>query len=412
MSLKVYYLLDQRSAPKRNKSGIQVPIRIDVKYEHEGEVKHLRFPIGIKGNPKCFVRQVFTGSEPNAAEKNEVLLMLKKHTENIYLKGIQSGKLPPKETFKAKILEALKDTGTEKTIIEQLDGYIEYMTARQNAGRIRGKSVIYSIKRLKNVMSAMYKKKAFTYDTIDKDFETRFLNELQTFSVNTISTYTKRLKMFLNWATVNNLNRNNIYKTFEMPEENREIVALSETEVQTIADLDIPTHKNIKHGGTRVIRDWFIISTQTGLRFSDLHKIAEPELITVAGGFDLKVKTKKTGAVVVIPVSPILYRIFKEHDFNVPLPPSNQKYNRGLEKIQGLAKLNKDISSHTGRKTFCTTMYKKGYPVQWIMKISGHATEKEFYRYIGVDGSENAQLIRSMGNDFVIEHTPKMAVNK
>jgi len=407
--ITVYYYLDKRKAYKRSKA---VPLLANVKYEHGNKIENFRFSTGLHCNPKLFKAQTVQSAEPNAEEKNEVLRIIKKHTENIYLKGIKSGKLPPKETFKAKILEALKDTGTEKTIIQQLDAYIEYMTARQNAGRIKGKSVIHSIERLKKVLEVLYAKKAFTFETIDKDFETRFLNELQQFSVNTISTYTKRLKMFLNWATVNNLNRNNIYKTFEMPEENREIVALSETEVQTIADLDIPTHKNIKHGGTKIIRDWFIISTQTGLRYSDLSKIAEPELLPVAGGYDLKVKTKKTGALVVIPVSPILYRIFKEHEFSVPLPPSNDKYNRGLEKIAGLAKLTRQISSHTGRKTFCTTMYKKGYPVQWIMKISGHATEKEFYRYIGVDGSENAQLIRSMGNDFVIHHEPKMAINQ
>lgn len=411
MSISVYYLLDTRSAPKRKKEGIQVPVRIDVKYDHQGERKHLRFPIGLKGNPRYFRKGKFAAGEPNAEEKNAVLDMLKQHTEGIYIKGIKSGKLPSKEVFKAKILEALREVDAEKNILEYLDSYIDYMTTRQQSGRIKGESVIHSIERLKRTLEAMYKKKPFTFDQIDKEFETRFLKQLNGFSVNTISTYTKRLKMFLNWATINNVNRNQIYKSFEMPEENREIIALSETEVQTIADLKIPTHKNVPYGGTKLIRDWFVISTQTGLRYSDLHKIAQPDLLTVAGGYDLKVKTTKTGAEVVIPVSPLLYRIFKEHKFDVPLPPSNQKYNRGLDKIADTAKLNKKISSHTGRKTFCTTQYKKGVPVQFIMRISGHKTEKEFYRYIGVSGSENAQRIRELNNDFRIEHEPKMVVN-
>jgi integrase len=248
------------------------------------------------------------------------------------------------------------------------------------------------------------------------NFETRFLNLLvkRGLGPNTISTFVKRLKMFLNWSTTNNLNRNSIYKSFEMKEEAREIVALSEIEVQAIANLTLEKHKNIPHGGTKVVRDWFIVATQTGLRYSDLHKIAKPDLIAVSGGYDLRVKTAKTGDKVVIPVSPMLYRILKEYDFEMPLPPSNQKYNAGLKRIGPKAKLKKDLSSHVARKTFCTIQYSKGIPTQYIMKISGHRTEKEFYRYIGVDGSENAQLIRRMNTDFVIEHEleSKLAVSR
>jgi integrase len=406
--ITIYYLLDKKKAYRRSKA---VPLLANVKYAHGNKLESFRFSTGIKCNPKLFKAQSVQGAEPNAEEKNNVLKLIREKAESIYYKGIKTGKLPVPEVFKNRIRDAIKKVDVEKSVLDHLIDYIDYMQTRQDAGRIKGKSVIYSIERLRNVLQTMYEKKPFTFTDINKEFETRFLKELTEFSLNTISTYTKRLKMFLNWATINNVNTSQIYKSFEMPEENREIVALSETEVQAIADLNIPTHKNVPQGGTKVIRDWFVISTQTGLRYSDLHKIAQPELLPVTGGYDLKVKTTKTGADVVIPVSPLLYRILKSYDFDLPLPSSNQKYNRGLEKIAGLAKLKKAISSHTGRKTFCTTQYSKGVPIQFIMKISGHKTEKEFYRYIGVDGSENAQLMRGHGKDFIIEHTPKMAVN-
>ena len=37
------------------------------------------------------------------------------------------------------------------------------------------------------------------------------------------------------------------------------------------------------------------------------------------------------------------------------------------------------------------------------MKIIGHRTEKEFYRYIGVDKEENADMVRTMHDRFKIE---------
>ncbi|MEJ1241642.1 tyrosine-type recombinase/integrase [Chryseolinea sp. T2] len=414
--LRVYYLLDQRSIPARNKGRILAPIRIDLKYPQGAEMIHLRFPIGLKGNPKYFHDQQFRGGETNGEEKNQILKNLKGHVQAIYLAGINAGQLPPREEFKARILAFFKEAKTEKTISGHLDDYIQYMNARKEAGRIKGKSVIYTLEKLKGYLEELYRRSAFGFESIDANFETRFLQLLveKKLGPNTISTFVKRLKMFLNWATINNLNRNAIYKSFELKEEAREIVALSEIEVQALANLTLEKHKNITHGGTKVVRDWFIVATQTGLRYSDLHKIAQPQLTPVPGGYDLRVKTMKTGAEVVIPVSPVLYNVFKEYNFEMPLPPSNQKYNAGLKRIGEKAKLTKELSSHVARKTFCTVQYSKGVPTQYIMKISGHRTEKEFYRYIGVDGSENAQLIRKMNTDFVIQHEEKakMTVNK
>ena len=51
------------------------------------------------------------------------------------------------------------------------------------------------------------------------------------------------------------------------------------------------------------------------------------------------------------------------------------------------------ISSHTGRRSFCTNMYKRGLPTLMIMSISGHKTEKSFLKYIKVKQEEHAQMM-------------------
>ena len=52
------------------------------------------------------------------------------------------------------------------------------------------------------------------------------------------------------------------------------------------------------------------------------------------------------------------------------------------------------VSSHTGRRSFCTNMYKRGLPTLMIMSVSGHKTEKSFLKYIKVKQSEHAEMMK------------------
>lgn len=404
--ITIYHLLDKRKAYKRSKD---VPILTDVKYELNDKIEHFRFSYGLTCNPKYWVKgkgdKVRSG-EPNSETKNTTLARIKKEAEGIYHEGMLKGSMPTKEAYKARIKDRMKTAAAEKTTLNHLDDYIASLKAKK-----RSKSFISAMGSLRAALETLNDQGVpIGFQDINGEFETKFRELLSDKAKNTVSAYIKRLKMFLNWAFINNHHHNMIYKSFEMVEESGDIVALTELEVDRIAKLNIPTHKHIKEGGTRLIRDWFIISTQTGLRYSDLATIAEPELVKVQGGYDLHVQTKKTGAKVVIPVSRMLYDVFKSYDFSVPTPPSNQKMNAGLDRIAKLAKLRKNISTHTGRKTFATVQYLRGVPVPQIMKITGHRTEKEFYRYIGVTLSENAAKVRETSQDFIIEHNTKMNV--
>jgi len=51
------------------------------------------------------------------------------------------------------------------------------------------------------------------------------------------------------------------------------------------------------------------------------------------------------------------------------------------------------IVSHTARRSFCTNAYLSKMPTLDIMAISGHSTEREFYKYIKVTPQERAVKI-------------------
>ena len=51
---------------------------------------------------------------------------------------------------------------------------------------------------------------------------------------------------------------------------------------------------------------------------------------------------------------------------------------RGSERIDKTYKKFELVASHTCRRSFCTNEYLKGTPTLFIMKISGHRTERNF----------------------------------
>lgn len=96
---------------------------------------------------------------------------------------------------------------------------------------------------------------------------------------------------------------------------------------------------------------------------------------------------------------------------------SNPDFNRNIKVIGKLAGINNRITfsskkgntqvkitkakcdwitSHTGRRSFCTNEFLAGTPVKIIMQISGHKREKDFYRYIKVSPEQAAEIIKKI----------------
>ena len=61
------------------------------------------------------------------------------------------------------------------------------------------------------------------------------------------------------------------------------------------------------------------------------------------------------------------------------------------------------ITSHTCRRSFCTNEFLAGTPVDLIMKISGHKSLRDFYRYIRISQEEAGQKIGARHNFEVID---------
>jgi integrase len=260
-----------------------------------------------------------------------------------------------------------------------------------------------------NIIKAFSEKTKYKidFDTINIDFYTLFLVYLndEGYAKNTRSKHISNLKYFMNEARKRKHHSSWDYKDFKAPKERVENIYLNDNEIETIYKLDLTLNPRLEK-----VRDLFLIGCYTGLRFSDYSQI---QSANIAGNI-LRIKTQKTGKYVKIPLRPEAMEIIKKYNGTAPPPISNAKMNQYLKEIafkagindqeikyksKGLATVKqtfrKDqlVCTHTARRSFATNCYKTGIPAKQIMLITGHITEKEFFKYIQIDETENAELL-------------------
>jgi len=248
------------------------------------------------------------------------------------------------------------------------------------------------------------------FKDIDLSFYNDWIEYLQGLKLcqNTIGKKIMTLKIFLNAATDEGLNKYNHYKKkgFKILKEDSENIYLTEAEIQKIYDLDLEGDPLDK------VRDLFVIGCWTGLRFSDWNKIT-PENIT--NGF-LELKQQKTGGAVVIPLHPTVEAILQKYKGQLPPLMTNQKFNLYLKEVARKAKISdivhktitkggktitkaykkhELVTTHTGRRSFATNLYKADFPTLSIMQITGHKTEAAFLKYIKITPKEHAEKLRT-----------------
>jgi len=256
------------------------------------------------------------------------------------------------------------------------------------------------------------KKVKLDFNDITLDFYYNFINYLESenLSVNTIGNKICTLKTFLNAATDLGINKNLQFrsKRFAVISEDSESIYLSERELSTIYKLDLP--KDLVE-----TRDLFIVGCWTGLRFGNWADITKEN---IKNSF-LKVKQKKTGNPVTIPLHETVKEIINKYDGNLPKIKGNKKFNEDLKDIAKLAKLKEPVKititkggitrtttyekwqlvmTHCARRSFATNLYLIGVPSLTIMAITGHKTEAAFLRYIKVTPDEHAQKLLEIWN--------------
>lgn len=200
-------------------------------------------------------------------------------------------------------------------------------------------------------------------------------------------------------------------KDFYAPTDEVDHVYLSEEELQKIKDLDLSDKPILDNA-----RDWFLLLSWTGSRYSDADKI-DPANIN---NNMISYRQQKTNKKVVIPVHNVVNEILQKRNNQMPKIPFLQDFNPYIRRVCKLAGIDSMesitrtvggklitetkpkyelISSHTCRRSFCTNQYKRGLDTLMIRSISGHKTDKSFLKYIKVSEEEHAEMMAKKWNE-------------
>lgn len=156
----------------------------------------------------------------------------------------------------------------------------------------------------------------------------------------------------------------------------------------------------LKTGIERIdnVRDIFVFSCFTGLAYIDVKNLT---MDNITEGIDGKpwiiTRRQKTETPTRIPLLPQALRImdkYKNHRIREikgsVLPVlSNQKMNAYLKEIADLCGINKQLTFHTARHTFATSVtLENGVPIETVAKLLGHKSLKQTMHYARVIDSK------------------------
>jgi integrase len=370
----------------------------------------LKFSTGQKIHPKFWNATDQKARETRQfsgyAEFNALLKKLDSKVSEEYRRLINDGKPPTPEVLRQSLNEFLhKKPASLKFDLLTFGKYLQENSNKKPETLANYKQTTRNLEEFKSE-----RKISLAFDDINLDFYEAFIKFVlaKNYSNNTIDGFIKNIKAFMNEAFDRGLHKNLDHKKsrFKRLAEETESIYLTEDEIKKLYQLDLSENPRLDK-----VRDLFIIGCYTGLRYFDLSQLDKKNLLDKT---KFKIKTEKTGELVIIPIHPFVTEILEKYNWDLPESISNQKMNEYLKELGEKAKINSDVSLattqggckvvstskkyelitvHTTRRSFATNAYLADVPTISIMKITGHKTEKAFLKYIKISQEDNANKL-------------------
>jgi site-specific recombinase XerD len=198
----------------------------------------------------------------------------------------------------------------------------------------------------------------------------------------------KNLKKILTLAVQKELISTNPFQFYRCSYQTTARERLTEEELKKLMNT------KFKRVALEEARDCYVAMCFTGYAYTDAFLLA-PENIQVLddGGRWFVKNREKTSGNENVPILPVVEQIiekYKDHPYclayNKVFPiHSNQKFNSYLKDITKVAGINKELTTHTARHTFATTVtLSNGMPIETVSKLLGHSSIKTTQIYAKV----------------------------
>jgi len=310
-------------------------------------------------------------------EVQEAYNFLKYHNRPITVDSLRS-RLKGEKTDRLKFLDFI-DNYYQSYVVTNVD--ISYTTKQSY------KSTINHIKRYLELTN----KNRMLLTEVDINFIRDFDNYLVGYETedkkalnnNTSSKYHIKLKAMLYKATDRMLITQNPYKEFKLKSEPARLTYLTASELRNLEE-----HNLCGNNTLNKVRDIFLFSVYTGLRYSDAIRLTTDNIEVDGVDYWIAYTQKKTTEFNRIPMlrkAIELYNKYEENRFETGfiLPRmSNQKINSYLKTIADLVGIKKHLSHHTARHTAATTIFmQNGISLETTGKLLGHRSIKSTQIY-------------------------------
>ena len=359
-----------------------------------------RISTGITIDPALWdgERQRCRSLLPVAAKINSRLSGLEKEISDALVEGVILGE--DKTRLKARVLKILGKEPKAKDKSLLFPFFYDWVV-KGSASKLRyDRQNLYSYNLLKSILP-----EDITFNKIDYNVYTTILCRLREKGLkeNSIGQHIKTLKAVMNEAYKRGLHGNIAFMQFRKPSEEVDSVYLTAEELEKIKGLKL-------RGPQAKARGLFLLGVYTAMRFSDYSRIT-PDWIK---GNNIVFTEEKTGNRNLIPLSKAAKAIIDKYKGAPAL--SQQKLNEYIKDVCKTAGIDDKVevtftkggreiretknkydlvSTHTARRTGATLLVKAGAPIAWVMKVTGHKSEKTFMRYIRLSAEEYTDLMRS-----------------
>lgn len=306
-----------------------------------------------------------------------------------------------KEEQKSNVPEAV----FKNSILARWEDYLTYMAEtltpsgkERTAGTIRNNRNTRG--HLKNFLAAQKREFIKPEKFMLTDFQKFDKYLTKNLSPNSVSKTKKQFKSFLKWHLKNGGLLGFNIAHIEYAETAGVKIALTEKELATITQTEFSGRLNL-------VRDLLLLQASTGVRVSDLQRLCDN---LTEGKEAFKIKVKKTGKFVFIPVLPLAKEVLTRNNYRLP-HLSEQKYRLGIKSIyQKLwpsktieigegdkmrrAYVWEEISSHDLVRTFVNLAWKKGLSPNAIATLTGKSLQVLTKNYFQEDQDFAAQEMR------------------
>jgi site-specific recombinase XerD len=270
------------------------------------------------------------------------------------------------------------------------------------------KGTLGRYERLKEKVQAFLKKKYKLSDIALEDIEmalaVNFFHYLTMENIgdNTAMKYVKTLKQIIDRAIDEGWIKHNSITGFKCTYVDPDRETLEQHEILEMYN------KPIQIKRLEEVRDVYVFCCFTGYAYETVYKLEPGNIFKGLDGKPWITKDRqKTGVEETVPLLPIPLAIiekYKNHEYcvseNKLLPVnSNFRYNAYLKELAVICKISKDLTTHTARHTFATTVtLENDVPIETVGKMLGHKDLRSTQKYAKITKrkiSNNMNVLRA-----------------